>query len=113
MKYELVNPSDQVFFEAEDDKVAFMASLLVGNGQYAAKRTDNGEIAVGFYLLGISAEELERQLGCSCDAFIEKEGARLADAFTSFVYSHGRSSLNAIVDRAHEMGRRLKARMPA
>jgi len=113
MKYELINPSDQVFFEAEDDKVAFVASLLVGSGQYAAKRTDNGETAVGFYLFGINAEELERQLGCSGDEFIEKERLHIADAFASFAYSHGQSSLNAIVDRAHEMGRRLKARAPA
>lgn len=40
--YELVTPSDAITFRAKDDKTAFMAAVLLGNGK-AGCHKENGE----------------------------------------------------------------------
>ena len=44
MIYELINPSDEITFEAEDDLIAKICALVVGHGRYGLHRiTEDGE----------------------------------------------------------------------
>ena len=101
MKYELVNPSDEIYFDAPSDSIAFFCALVVGGGAYAAKRTDTGEVIGGFYLLGIEQEAVAKELGEPVEPFIEANHEAINACFRSFRYIRERSSMNRIVDYAH------------
>lgn len=55
MIYRLINPSDGIFFEGDDDRVAFVACVLLGRGRYALEKED-GEHACPLMLFASEAE---------------------------------------------------------
>lgn len=51
MLYEIINPSDQYTIESEDFKVACVATLLLGSGQWGLKQI-NGDAEMPLFLFG-------------------------------------------------------------
>ena len=102
MKYELINPSDKVYFDAGSDLVAFFWSLMVGNGAYSAENTETGWTGP-FYLFGISDVAIEVELEMDVDSFVNINREDIKKCFQSFRYDSKRSSMNKIVDYAHGM----------
>jgi hypothetical protein len=52
MYYEIINPSDKCFFKADGVAVAGLVTVLLGNGQYAAKPETEGAPEVPFFMFG-------------------------------------------------------------
>ena len=74
MKFEIGNPSDQCFLEADDAKVAVACILFLGNGQYFCKNVETDEsIAGAFFALGGDVEETWKHFhGIGFEEFISK-----------------------------------------
>jgi hypothetical protein len=73
--YELINPSDCVTFHAPSNQVAIAVSLLVGRGQYPARRCSD-DTSVGGLLLFATEEQTEAMLakwfvGVALEAWID------------------------------------------
>jgi hypothetical protein len=101
MKYELINPSDPIFFEAPNLKIATLACLYVGNGSYGAKPEDGSE-EVPLLIFGWRKWWAEKY---DTDPMAEatENAVEIAKALRSFHIQDGRerSSLNDICARAH------------
>jgi hypothetical protein len=106
MKFEIGNPSDQYFLEADDAKVAVACILFLGNGQYFCTNVETDEsIAGAFFALGGDVEETWKHFhGIGFEEFISKPETKkkMADCFASFRYAGERSSMNNIGKRAQE-----------
>lgn len=50
MTCRLINPSDDIIFDAKNDRVAILACLLVGNGLYGAENDMDGTTVMGIHL---------------------------------------------------------------
>jgi hypothetical protein len=104
MVFELVNPSDEILFDAPDAKVAFVCALLVGSGAYPAKAKETGEDAGGFLLFAANADaEIESRLGMTGDQFVRENAVAVNACFKTFRYVRERTSMNRIVDYAHTL----------
>lgn len=106
MKYEICNPSDACYLEADDSKVAAACILFLGNGQYPTKNADTGEsIAGSFFLFGGDIEQTWKHFhGIGLDEFmsIRENKEKLAACFESFKYKCERTSMNNIGERAKQ-----------
>ena len=106
MKFEIGNPSDKCFLEADDAKVATACILFLGNGQYFCKNVETDEsIAGAFFALGGDVEETWKHFhGIGFEEFISKPETKrkMAECFASFHYAGERSSMNNIGKRAQE-----------
>ena len=100
MKYELINPSDEIYFDAENDEVAFFCVLMIGGGKFSAKNTET-EWSSPFYLFGISSEALDIELEMDAESFINIHRDDINKCMQSFRYVRERTSMSKIVDRAH------------
>ena len=101
MKYELINPSDAIFYDAPDAVHSAMATALLSSA-YGGNCLENSEHSSPIFLLGGASEWIEEKSGLTPDEFIEKNAQTLHDTLKSFRYEGERTSLNRIVDRAHE-----------
>lgn len=52
MYYEIVNPSDQAFFEAPNVMIAGLVTIILGGGQYGATPQEDGAQEVPLFLFG-------------------------------------------------------------
>lgn len=52
MFYEIVNPSDQAFFEAPNLMIAGLVTVILGGGQYSATSEDEDAADVPFFMFG-------------------------------------------------------------
>lgn len=90
--YEFVTPSDPITFLADDDKVAFVCSVMLGNGKAGCHRTDeNGnEVRVNSMLMFDPKpdETIEAELGMKLDAFWELNKQKIKECFASFAYGN-------------------------
>ena len=98
MKYELINPSDLIFFDAESDIVAFFCVLMISCA-YGAENTETGWSGP-MYIMGIEDSQLEIELEMDVDSFININREDINNCFQSFSYNSERSSMNKIVDHA-------------
>jgi len=109
MKYELINPSDNIHFEAKDFEVAAVATLLVGRGKYAAKPEGKGSDAapeVPILMFGGLEEWTAQTFSCNPGDLIKRvsqdKRPALIRTLRSFKIEGGeRSSLNDICGYAH------------
>lgn len=86
MIYKLITPSDPITFLADDPKIAIAASLLLGNGKAGCKN-EKGESLPTMYLFHPDPlPEIEKDLGCSLDSFLESNRHKLSECFLSFAY---------------------------
>lgn len=84
-QYEIVNPSDRCTLEAEDEKVAIAAVLLLGEGSFGLTAED-GSQACPLFLFGDADEWLaEHGLG-DLDGFIVEHRREIADCLDSCMY---------------------------
>ena len=90
MIYEFITPSDPITFLSDDDKVAFLCSVVLGNGKAGCKRIDeNGkEIRLPSMLMFDSEPEkaIDDFLCEPLGSFFEKNKQKIKDCFDSFAY---------------------------
>lgn len=90
MLYELINPSDQYYFEAKDLEIAALCVAVLGHGQYAGQPVEEGATEVPLFLFGAN-DWFKEQFGItfeeSFDRVIKDETRKneLADAFDSII----------------------------
>lgn len=101
MKYELINPSDRIFFDAENNKIAQFCSTYISTG-YTYENTETGESG-NMYIFGIDEDGILKEFGCDIKTFIKENAKEIQACFASFRYSSGRTSMNRIVDFAHSI----------
>ena len=102
MRYELINPSDKIEFEADEDQIAFFCVLAIGDGRYGARNIET-EWSSSMYLFGIEQSQLEIELGMDTETFCELRRDDINACFQSFRCVHERSSLNDICAYANGM----------
>lgn len=101
--YEFVTPSDPITFKASNDRIAFVVSLVLGNGKAGCSRIlDQKQINVPSLFLFVSDPEavIQEYLGEALDKFIEKNKQEIADSFCSFAYTSldGRDQFDQTLD---------------
>lgn len=110
MLYEVVNPSDPVFLEAEDPLVAAVSTLLLGEGLYGCK-TPEGAVVLPLLAFGGDAalESWCASKGIRLDVFLHARKAEVASCLASAALPPGRkrSSLNDICGAARNLAARL------
>jgi hypothetical protein len=87
--YEVVNSSDIVTFLADDDRVALMANILVGEGLYGLKKGTEDEPPEAFEILRFRRDALdviERYLGVPLVVFMPHYETEVINALKSFAY---------------------------
>lgn len=107
LQYELINPSDKIYFEVPDVVHAATATALISTAYGGKCLTEGGEDSP-IFLLGGASEWIEKRSGMSVDDFIEKNAQTLHDTLSSFRYAHERTSMNRIVDIAHQYANAIK-----
>jgi hypothetical protein len=111
MKYEIGNPGDQCFLEADDDKVAAACILFLGNGQYFCTNLATGEKVPGtfFALSGDVNETWKAYLGISFEEFITLPESRkdMSECFKTFSYAHERTSMTNIGKNAEILSKTI------
>lgn len=106
-KYELINPSDKIFYEAPDAVHSAVATALISTGYGGNCLTEGGENSP-IFLMHSASEWIEKRSGMTVDEFIEKNAESLYEVLSSFRYSSERTSLNKIVDTAHQYAEAIK-----
>ena len=96
MTYEIINPSDKCFIEAESDTVAALVGNALGNGYYGV-RDENGKAVL--HIMQSVSEAVNMTEG-ELSAFIDSHHREIRKAFESFRYESERTSLNNIEARA-------------
>lgn len=100
--YSFITPSDAINFKAENDKVAFAAAVILGNGKAGCKRDENGkEINLHTMLMFYNTEQIESTIkeqlgGVTIEEFLDNNYKAIAEAFDSFRYSRSESDRNRI-----------------
>jgi hypothetical protein len=99
MKYELINPSDKIEFEAESDEIALLCVLNISSA-YAAENLETGWKSP-FGMFGYTEDDLIRDLGRDVETFCELYRDEINACFKSFHCVHERTSLNDICKYAN------------
>jgi len=86
MIYEFITPSDPITFIANDNKVACVCSVLLGNGKAGCTREDGEKIPSMWLFHPDPVPEIEKYLECSLDDFIKANKAAISECFKSFSY---------------------------
>jgi hypothetical protein len=90
MLYELINPSDQYYFEAKDLEIAALCVAVIGEGKYGATPVEEGATEVPLFLLGADKwfkQQFKVSFEESFDRVLKNEARKneLADAFESMI----------------------------
>jgi len=93
MFYEVVNPSDKITFEADNDLVAGLMSLLLGDGRFGCINQDE-KLILGIWLIdaegnynawleshGYSLDSLQAAIDANVDALIRAFASLLVCSF--------------------------------
>lgn len=107
MKYELINPSDKIYYDAPDAAHSAMATALLSSA-YGGECLDNSEHNSPIFLLGGAPEWIKEKSGLEPDEFIERNAQTLHDTLKSFRYASERTSMSRIVDSAHSYARAIE-----
>lgn len=101
LRFELINPSDPIEFDAASKEVAALAALVTGRGQYSAKLGDDG--VIGFAMFGGDGGYQELY-GRTIEEGLAALKGELSAALGSFRIIGGaeRSSMNNICAYAHQ-----------
>lgn len=92
MLYEIINPSDAYTMESDDFKVAAVANLLIGEGQYGLQPIDGDGPAMPLLFLGGAEEWIEKNV-CppkELGAFIDKNRLEIAKVLDSIIIGNER-----------------------
>lgn len=90
--YEFVTPSDPITFLTDDDKVAFVCSLVLGKGKAGCHRRDKdrNEVRINTMLMFYPNpdEIIEKELGMELNKFWDINKQKIKDCFSSFAYGN-------------------------
>lgn len=106
MQYELINPSDKIFFEAEDLEVATVAVGLVGSGKYGAHPKGDGPV-VPIFLFGGWVDFCTEHFGKEPDYKDFTLMSRVATCLRTFRVDGERTSMNDICGRAQDWANKI------
>jgi hypothetical protein len=111
MTFEIGNPSDKCFLNADDPKIAAACILFLGGGQYFCKNAETEENIPGtFFALGGDIEDVwKKSHGIGFKEFISKPEtkSKMRLCFSSFYYATEGSSFNNIGKRAQKFAETL------
>lgn len=96
MTYEIINPSDKCFIQAESDIVAALVGNALGSGYYGV-RDENGRTILHIMQTVHEAMNMTEE---DVSAFIDEHHREIRQAFESFRYAEERTSMNNIRKRA-------------
>lgn len=135
MIYEVINPSDAVTFEAPSDRIAQLATLLLGEGAYGLEREDGARDVLPIFLFGGADQWLSEHFPEGYGEAVDADGLEIAKALRSLGYCKvrdrkamiaaigtdaaalarwndvKRSSLNNIGKRAQQIAEALEGRV--
>ena len=94
MRYEIINPSDQCFVTTDDDRIACVVGLLLGNGAYGMG-DDADRVVLPIIFNGWRGWFAET-FGEGIEPFMLANAGKIADCLSTFEYARERSSLNNI-----------------
>jgi hypothetical protein len=90
MIYELITLSDPITFKTDCDKIAFLCSLILGDGKAGCHRYDENGSQIdipSLLLFKKNADEfIMNYLGMSMDEFFKKNTKKIKECFSSFCY---------------------------
>lgn len=98
MQYELINPSDKIYFDADEHIVAWLAVVLIGNGMYGAE-TETEKNNIPICLFGWR-ETFKITFQKEPEQALEENKKQLTKCLFSFRTAHERTSLNDICKNA-------------
>lgn len=101
MKYELINPSDEIYYDAPDVIHSAMATALLASS-YGGKCLEDSRYDSPIFMFSPASEWIKEKSGLTPDEFIEKNAQTLHDTLKSFRYASERTSMSRIVDTAHK-----------
>ena len=105
MKLELVNPSDKIFFEADDELTAFLTVILLGDGKYGAN--DEYQKTIVPVLIFGWRDYFKEKFGGEPEVLLEKNKEKIKKCLKSFKIEGERTSLNNICKIAEGMSKEL------
>lgn len=111
MRFELINPSDKIFLNADDLRVAQIAALYAGKGYYGLN-DENGEQVFGLIAFG-GSEDFIKSFGdeASYKKFVEDKKREIADCLKTFRTDGVRTSMNDICGNAHRLAAQVYANL--
>jgi len=87
MIYELIQPSDQIHFKAESDKIAYYCALILGGSKAGITRADGAECESPLLMFHPDPLPIvEAYLGATIESFGDNNAAEIAACFESFSY---------------------------
>lgn len=110
-RYEIINPSDELFFDAPSLEIAAAVVVLLGQGQYGGEPVDGGE-RVPIFLFGGHDDWYRKHFDCTVDESLQRlDRIALAEAMESVALPEGRerTSLNDIARRARAYAQAFRA----
>ena len=89
--YEFVTPSDPITFKADNDKIAFVCALILGNGKTGCIKVPNGnEEEVNLRTILMFDPDPEKTildfLGSDIPTFANRNKPKIKECFNSFCY---------------------------
>jgi hypothetical protein len=102
LRYEIINPSDKCFLQADSDIVASAAAIILGSGAYGL-RDDKDRPLPSMFLFGDNPNAVwKKHFGITFAEYLDMPGALLsiANCLATFTYAGKRSSLNNIGAKA-------------
>lgn len=107
MKYELVNPSDEIYIDGAYDLPVLGAALaLLGEGKYGLKN-EQGKIIVPMWGIG-GHERWFSAHGTTLTNVLTEFPVQVAEALESLTYARRRTSVNDIGARAMRLAAYLR-----
>lgn len=110
--YEIVNMSDPYLMTCGDRRIAEVAVVVLGEGNYGLRAAATGETVLPPMPFGFGDKWMEREFGTAdgFGEFLTNNGAAIADALDTVRLKKGRkrSSLNDIGARAKRMAEAMR-----
>ena len=108
IKFELINPRDPIYFFAEDNKTATLATVLVGEGKYSA---ESEEFKIPFFMFGGFEEFCKDKFGGEINLDGESQKRKLIDCLMTFEVNGEQTSLNNICQKAKNIAKQLEKKI--
>ena len=85
--YEFITPSDAVTFKAENDKIAFAVTVIIGSGKAGCDNHNTGESLPTILIMSEDPEkDVNKFLGENIKEFMQENKSRIKACLKSFAY---------------------------